>query len=71
MSEIESNLPAQTVKQAIQPAIGEVITSLATNNSYTMGPQIGEGNFGMIYILLMRTNMYNQSLHLTARSGGR
>ncbi|MBI4621101.1 MAG: protein kinase [Desulfobacterales bacterium] len=49
MSEVESNLPEAVVKHVIQPTIGEVITSLATNNSYTMGPQIGEGNFGIVY----------------------
>jgi serine/threonine-protein kinase len=31
------------------PAPGEVITSLATGNTYTMGEKIGEGNFGMVY----------------------
>lgn len=34
---------------AIQPTVGEVITSLATGNSYTIGPRIGEGNFGIVY----------------------
>lgn len=33
----------------IQPTVGEVITSLATGNSYTIGPRIGEGNFGIVY----------------------
>lgn len=42
-------LPPEPVKRAIQPAIGEVITSLATGNSYTIGEQIGEGNFGIVY----------------------
>ena len=49
MSETESNLPEPTEKHVIQPTIGEVITSLSTNNSYTMGPQIGEGSFGIVY----------------------
>jgi hypothetical protein len=31
------------------PSLGEVITSLATGNTYTMGEKIGEGNFGMVY----------------------
>ncbi len=31
------------------PTPGEVITSLATGNTYTMGERIGEGNFGMVY----------------------
>ncbi|MBI4193573.1 MAG: serine/threonine-protein kinase [Betaproteobacteria bacterium] len=39
----------EPVKRAIQPIRGEVITSLATNNSYTMGEKIGEGNFGIVY----------------------
>ncbi|MEF8714065.1 MAG: protein kinase [Accumulibacter sp.] len=34
---------------AIQPTVGEVITSLATGNSYTIGSRIGEGNFGIVY----------------------
>jgi serine/threonine-protein kinase len=36
-------------KTAIQPTLGEVITSLATGNSYRIGPIIGEGNFGIVY----------------------
>ena len=36
-------------KMAIPPSIGEVITSMATGNSYTMGEKIGEGNFGVVY----------------------
>lgn len=39
-------LPA---KMAIPPSIGEVITSMLTGNSYTMGEKIGEGNFGVVY----------------------
>lgn len=31
------------------PTPGEVITSLATGNSYTMGEKIGEGHFGLVY----------------------
>lgn len=31
------------------PALGEVITSEATGNSYTMGDKIGEGHFGLVY----------------------
>ena len=34
---------------AVPPQPGEVITSLATGNTYTMGEQIGEGNFGVVY----------------------
>ena len=40
------NLP---VKGGIQPLLGEIITSLSTGNTYTIGPQIGEGNFGIVY----------------------
>lgn len=36
-------------KRAIPPAVGEVITSLATGNTYTMGEKIGEGSFGVVY----------------------
>jgi serine/threonine protein kinase len=42
-------LPPESVRRAIQPTVGEVITSLATGNSYTIGAQIGEGNFGIVY----------------------
>jgi serine/threonine-protein kinase len=31
------------------PNAGEVITSLLTNNTYTMGEKIGEGSFGEVY----------------------
>lgn len=37
------------VKQVIPPQPGEIITSLATGNSYTMADKIGEGNFGVVY----------------------
>lgn len=40
------NLP---VKSAIQPFLGEVITSLSTGNTYTIGEKIGEGHFGIVY----------------------
>jgi len=36
-------------KCAVRPTPGEVITSLATGNSYTIGEQIAEGNFGIVY----------------------
>lgn len=39
----------QSKKLAIQPSPGEVITSLLTGNTYTIGGQIGEGNFGIVY----------------------
>lgn len=38
--------PAQFV---VPPTDGEVITSEATGNTYTMGHQIGEGHFGLVY----------------------
>lgn len=31
------------------PSVGEVITSESTGNTYTMGEQIGEGHFGLVY----------------------
>ena len=47
------NSPSQTLnlprKGGIQPLIGESITSLLTGNTYTIGPRIGEGNFGIVY----------------------
>jgi len=33
----------------VPPAPGEVITSLATGTTYTMGSQIGEGGFGLVF----------------------
>ena len=36
-------------KMVIPPSVGEVITSLATNNTYTIGDKIGEGFFGVVY----------------------
>jgi eukaryotic-like serine/threonine-protein kinase len=41
--------PIQPERIAVQPSVGEVITSLATNNTYTIGERIGEGNFGVVY----------------------
>ena len=48
------HLPAQPaaqlpLKMAIQPTAGEVITSLRTGISYTVGEKIGEGFFGIVY----------------------
>lgn len=48
MTNTENTLPEIT-KSAVQPTIGEAITSLATNNTYTIGEKIGEGNFGIVY----------------------
>jgi serine/threonine-protein kinase len=36
-------------KMVVPPTSGEVITSLATSNTYTMGDQIGEGYFGLVF----------------------
>ncbi len=33
----------------VQPRSGEVITSFATGNSYTMGEKLGEGHFGVVF----------------------
>ena len=38
-----------TGSTSVQPTPGEVITSLATGTTYTMGDQIGEGFFGVVY----------------------
>lgn len=39
----------QPSKAVIPPIAGEVITSIATGNTYTMGESIGEGFFGVVY----------------------
>lgn len=36
-------------KRVVPRQPGEVITSMATGNSYTMGDRIGEGHFGVVY----------------------
>jgi eukaryotic-like serine/threonine-protein kinase len=41
--------PARPADWVTPPAVGEVITSEATGNSYTMGEKIGEGHFGMVF----------------------
>lgn len=41
--------PLSAPKKPVAPAPGEVITSLATGNTYTMGDKIGEGAFGLVY----------------------
>lgn len=38
-----------TLKQFVAPTSGEAITSFATNNTYTVGDRIGEGNFGIVF----------------------
>jgi len=50
----KENLPTelkdtQEKKFVVQPSAGEMITSLATNNSYTIGNIIGEGFLGIVY----------------------
>lgn len=48
-------VPAQEIqsqavaKQVVNPAPGEMITSFLTGNTYTIGPQIGEGHFGVVF----------------------
>ncbi|OOO02250.1 MAG: hypothetical protein USCGTAYLOR_01531 [Chromatiales bacterium USCg_Taylor] len=40
---------APPVKSVVPPSSGEVITSLATGTTYTMGESIGEGSFGLVF----------------------
>lgn len=40
---------APDAKNAVPPSPGEVITSLATGTTYTMGESIGEGSFGLVF----------------------
>lgn len=49
MSEVPTPSSTPPEKMVIEPTPGEVITSLATGNSYTMGGKIGEGFFGVVY----------------------
>lgn len=44
---------------AIQPVVGELITSMATENTYTIGEKIGEGFFGCVYRC---TDVWNNDL---------
>jgi serine/threonine protein kinase len=41
--------PPAPLKHPVPPTPGEVITSQATGNTYTMGEKIGEGGFGVVY----------------------
>lgn len=41
--------PPPPERMAIFPTAGESITSDATGNTYTIGAQIGEGSFGVVY----------------------
>jgi eukaryotic-like serine/threonine-protein kinase len=51
--------PGPPAKSVIPPTSGEVITSEATGNSYTMGDKIGEGHFGLVYSCV---DVWNNSL---------
>jgi serine/threonine-protein kinase len=41
--------PTEPIRQVVTPSVGELITSLATGNTYTMGELIGEGAFGQVF----------------------
>src|ERR1700742_1780793 len=56
MSDLGASLP---LKAVVVPSPGEVITSLGTGNSYTMGAKIGEGSFGEAYEC---TDVWNNEL---------
>lgn len=45
--QLEPALPV--LKNVVPPNPGEVITSLATGTTYTMGERIGEGSFGLVF----------------------
>jgi serine/threonine-protein kinase len=45
---VEAQVPPPA-KSVVWPKSGEVITSLATNNTYEIGEKIGEGFFGQVY----------------------
>lgn len=46
----EASAPSTEMeKRPVAPTQGEVITSLATGNSYTMGERIGEGSYGVVF----------------------
>lgn len=46
---VHATPPVPVPKVAIRPQPGEVITSLATGNTYTMAEMIGEGHFGVVF----------------------
>jgi serine/threonine-protein kinase len=48
MSDANST-PEVPERHAVQPSVGEAITSLLTGNTYTIGDRIGEGSFGIVY----------------------
>ncbi len=43
----QPNAPPE--KRVVPPSPGEVITSMATGTTYTMGQSIGEGSFGVVF----------------------
>src|SRR6267154_847688 len=48
-----ATLPTKTFTP---PTDGETITSLASKTTYTMGAQIGEGHFGIVYACIDEWN---------------
>jgi len=50
---VRAPLPTQFLpvpeKKFVPPAPGEIITSIRTQNTYVVGPVIGEGHFGLVY----------------------
>ena len=42
-------VPQPPVRTFVNPQPGEVVTSLNTGNTYTIGDKIGEGNFGQVF----------------------
>ncbi len=51
--------PGPPVNWVTPPTPGEIITSEATGNTYTMGEKIGEGHFGLVYSCV---DVWNNSL---------
>jgi eukaryotic-like serine/threonine-protein kinase len=49
ISSERATTPSRPADWVTPPTVGEIITSEATGNSYTMGAKIGEGHFGMVY----------------------
>lgn len=58
-SALNTPLPMIAAKRMIPPTPGEVITSLTTGNTFTMGQRIGEGYFGIVYEC---TDVWNNTL---------
>ena len=51
--------PPPPEKHFTPPSPGEAITSLATQNTYTIGEKIGEGSFGIVFAC---TDVWNNDL---------